>query len=84
MGDGEAGSRLGLVLARVELVFQVAIIQLVDEVVWARAQLHEEAIVFRWAAVMFPGFGSFQQGWGSNGELNGSTGREDGSDGHHV
>ena len=87
MGDGEAGSRLGLVLARVELVLQVAIIQLVDEVIRAGTQLHEEAIVFRWAAMMFPGLrrlGSFQQGWGSNGELDGSTGREDGSDGHHV
>ena len=33
VGDREAGGRLRLVLARVQLVLQVAIIQLVDEVV---------------------------------------------------
>ena len=55
MGDGEAGGRLGLVLARVQLVLQIAIVQLIDEVVRARTQLYEKAIVFWWTAVMFPG-----------------------------
>jgi hypothetical protein len=40
VGDGEAGSRLGLVLARVQLVLQIAIVQLVDEVVRAGTELY--------------------------------------------
>jgi hypothetical protein len=86
VGDGEAGSGLGLVLARVQLVLQIAIIKLVDEVVRARTQLHEEAVVFWRAAVMFPGLrrlGSIQQGWCGNGEFDSSTGSEDGSESHH-
>jgi len=57
--DGEAGGGLGLVLARVQLVLQITVVQLIDEVVWTGAQLHKEAvacaIVFRWAAVVLPG-----------------------------
>lgn len=86
MGDGEAGGRLGLVLARVQLVLQIAIVQLIDEVVRARTQLYEETIVLWWAAVMFPGLrhlGRIQQGWSGNGEFDSSTGGEDGSESHH-
>jgi hypothetical protein len=86
--DGEARSRLGLVLARVQLVFQGTVIQLVDEVVRARAQLYEEAIVSRRATVVFPRLlGTIvllAVCRSSNGKLESRTGNENGGDGHHI